>query len=340
MKHAAVMLSVRLMCFAFLFGCLFLPSRIIAQTGNHSAPAEEPKPTPTSGVSANYPLGPGDQVSIWALGAEEMSDRPVRVDPSGYLNLPLIGRVRAGGLTAAQLQKELEVALRSQVKNPEVVVNVTEVRSQPVSVLGALNKPGIYQLQGNKTLAELLSMAGGPRTEAGNVINIQRRVEYGPLPVRGAHPDPTGKFSIGAVSLQSVMDGRSGSIYLAPEDVVTVPASPLVYVIGEVRKPGGFVIGERDKVSVLQALSMAEGLDKFAVASKARLLRVSTGEQRDSIPVDLKGILAGKQPDVTMQPDDILVVPNSKARNGLAKIGEVAANAVTGVAIYRVGLGF
>ena len=305
-----------------------------------AAPVSAPANSDSAKPGDNFPLGPGDQVSIWALGAEELSDHPARIDSSGYLNLPLVGPIRASGLTARQLKSELETALRPEVRKPLVVVNVTEFASRPVSVLGAVNKPGVYQLQGRKTLSEVLSMAQGPRTDAGGVIHVKRRLEYGPLPLPNAHDDATGQFSVGDVSLRAVLQGQAGSLYLAPEDVVAIPTSPLVYVIGDVRKPGGFVMGDRANVSILQALSMAEGFGRYASTRKARLLRANGSSTRTQIPVDLASIIAGKKPDVMMRPDDILVVPNNNTKTALAKVGEVAAGAVTGVAIYRVGLGF
>lgn len=335
-------------------GCLITSRSVVAAllcvvpAAAQSAPAA---PTSTAAPAAeanshgaapasNFPLGPGDQVSIWALGAEELSDHPARIDSSGYLNLPLVGPIRASGLTVNQLKSELETALRPEVRKPLVVVNVTEFASRPVSVLGAVNKPGVYQLQGQKTLAEVLSMAQGPRTDAGGVIHVKRRLEYGPLPLPNAHNDATQQFSLGDVRLRAVLQGEAGALYLAPDDVVSIPTSPLVYVIGDVRKPGGFVMGDRADVSILQALSMAEGFGRYASARKARLLRANGASPRTEIPVDLASIIAGKKPDIMMRPDDILVVPNNNTKTALAKVGEVAAGAVTGVAIYRAGLSF
>ncbi len=112
-------------------------------------------------VPLAYVLGPGDEVALWALGAEEISAHPIRVDPSGFIDVPLIGHFQAGGLTVEQLREELTRRLQAQIRRPQVSISITEFRSQPVSVLGAVNKPGTYQLQGQKTLLEALSLAEG-----------------------------------------------------------------------------------------------------------------------------------------------------------------------------------
>ena len=122
---------------------------------------------PISDAPASYVLGPDDQITLLASDAEEISGKPMRIDMKGNLNLPLAGRVHAAGLTAEQLEAELEGKLKRYVKDPDVVVSITEFRSQPISVLGAVAKPGIHQLEGRKTLFEVLSLAGGLRDDAG-----------------------------------------------------------------------------------------------------------------------------------------------------------------------------
>src|SRR5882672_7496896 len=112
-------------------------------------------------------LGPNDQISIRALDAEEISDKTYRVSGSGDLTLPMIGTLRAAGLTVGQLESDVAAALRKYIRNPKVAISVTEFHSQPVSVIGAVTTPGIVQLQGKKTLVEVLSMAGGLRNDSG-----------------------------------------------------------------------------------------------------------------------------------------------------------------------------
>ncbi len=125
--------------------------------------AAETATLPDSG----YVLGPDDQIVIHAIDAPEISDKPVLIGTNGNITLPLIGRVQAGGLTVEQLETELNTRLKKYVQDPQVSVTVAEFRSQPVSVFGAVTKPGVIQLRGRKTLYEVLSMAGGPARDRG-----------------------------------------------------------------------------------------------------------------------------------------------------------------------------
>lgn len=283
---------------------------------------------------ATYVLGPGDEVGIWALGAEEISAHPLRVDLNGYLDVPLAGRIRADGLTVEQLRAELVKQLASQIKVPQVTVTVTDLRSQPVSVMGAVNKPGVYQLQGQRTLLEVLSMAEGVKSDAGNSVRISRPLEQGPLPLPGAVADASGRFSIAETGLRSALDSKnpSSALVIKPHDVITVAEGETVYVVGDVIKAGGFPMGQREKISVLQALSLAQGLGPAAKPSAARILRESTdGSARNDIPIDVRRILDGKASDVQLQASDILFIPDSAG-----KIAALRAVQAMGLVIGRV----
>jgi polysaccharide export outer membrane protein len=285
-----------------------------------------------------YVLGAGDVVTIRALDADEISDKPIRLGANGFITLPLVGRVRAGGLTTEQLEAALAMRLKPLIRNPEVSVSVVEQRSQPVSIIGAVSAPGVQQLQGRKTLVEMLSLAGGVRQDAGHAIMITRRVQWGPIPVPGAALDPTGRFSTAEVNLKEILEARNpaGNIQIMPDDVISVPRAEMVYVIGEVKKSGGFTIGERESLSVLQALALAEGLNMTAAPQNARILRVdASAPKRTEISVDLRRILAGKENDVRLEPDDILFIPGSKSKNVAIRSLEAAVQIGTGIAIYR-----
>lgn len=295
------------------------------------ASAQEPAQSPT------YTLGPDDQVAIHVLDAEEISENPFRIDMRGNINVPLAGRVHASGLSVEQLEAALTARLKDYLQEPVVTVSVSEFRSHPVSVLGAVNNPGVHQIRGRKTLFEVISEAGGLKNEAGNAIKITRRKEFGPIPLAGATPDPSGEFSVAEISVKSVMEARNPkeNIQVEPNDVISVPRAELVYVIGAVKRAGGFVLSEREQISVLQALSMAEGLDRVAAASNARILRAAGGVNRTEIPVDVRQILTGKTRDVPMQANDILFIPTSAAKSAGLRGLEAIIQLGTGVAIYR-----
>jgi polysaccharide export outer membrane protein len=216
---------------------------------------------------------------------------------------------------------------------------VTEFRSQPVSVIGAVRNPGVQQVQGQKTLLEMLSLAGGlDNATAGSTLKITRRLEWGPIPLPSAINDPTNQFSIAQVSVKSLLEASKPeeNIPVKPYDVISVPRGETVYVIGEVLKAGGFLLNDSEQVTVLQALSMAGGLDKMAQPQHARILRRVPGpSSRTEIAVDLNKILNGKTTDVRMQAEDILFVPNSVPKRAALRAIEAAIQTGTGLIIFR-----
>ena len=147
-----------------------------------ATPGETAKPRTSDSVApTTYTLGPDDQITIHAIDVEEIGDKPVRIDTRGFINLPLVGHVQAAGLTIDTLELEIADRLKKYVNTPDVSVSLVELRSQPISVLGQVQTPGVHQLQGQKTLFEVLSLAGGLRPDAGNLVKITRRMEWGPF---------------------------------------------------------------------------------------------------------------------------------------------------------------
>jgi polysaccharide export outer membrane protein len=210
------------------------------------------------------------------------------------------------------------------------------MRSQPASILGAVNAPGVHQVEGHKTLLEMISMAGGTRADAGYSIRITRQIEWGCIPLPGATQDASGRFSIAQVNLQDIMEAKTPeeNVQIFPHDVVSVPKAELVYVTGAVKKSGGFILGEHQSMSVLQAISMAEGLGQAPDTKHAKIVRTSA-DQRVEIAVDLKSILQGKAKDVPMQGSDILFVPDNTGKRVALRIMEAAIQTGTGLAIYH-----
>jgi polysaccharide export outer membrane protein len=306
-------------------GCLFglLLSAILLHADQQAVPDRQSAervagPPAKDVVETGYVLGGGDQISVWVLGVDEIGEKPLRIDPQGSIDLPLVGRVRVGGMTLDEARNAIAASFQRHVRNPKVSLNVVDYHSQPVSVLGAVNNPGLLQLQGGKTLAEIISMAGGIRPDAGYTVRITRREQWGALPLPTAKPDSTGKFSVADVGLKALLDARDPALNIPvkPYDVISIPRAQLVYVIGEVTKAGGFALNERESVSVLQALSLAGGLSRTAKASDARILRGSGDSGRQDIPVNVQRILDGKAPDLPLQSDDLLYIPSSAAKRG------------------------
>ena len=287
--------------------------------------------------TSTYVLGPDDQIKIWALGLEQLSDKNVRVEPNGDIDLPIYGKIRAEGLTLDQLKAELVKRFSQDVLNPEVSIEIVEFGSQPVSVMGSVNRPGIVQLHGHKTLLEVVSMAEGMRPDAGPRINISRPVQYGEIPLPNAKNDPSGRFSVADVVVKDLLEGKNpaANILISPHDTITVPRAEAVYVMGAVHKPGEVPLKDNVGISVLQALASAEGLGATPAPGNARIVRLVPGtSERKEIPVDLTKVQAGSAEDLTMRPNDILVVPTSGPKKAAARAVEAAIQTVTGIAIW------
>lgn len=271
-----------------------------------------------AGTPAGYVLGPGDQVALFVEDLpDEFANKTFRIDTSGVLSIPMIGHIHAAGLTTEGLEREAEGRLTHILKNPEVAVSLSAFGSEPVSILGAVNNPGIRQLEGHKTLFEALSAAGGLRSDAGYQVNITRNLKWGRIPLPQAKVDSTGESSIATVKLSDLINATNPAenIAIFPGDAISVPRAQLVYAVGSVVRAGGFPLNERSSISALQVVSLAEGLQKTAASTRAMILRAEPGSSnRIRIPVDLKKLLAGKLADVQLEPDDILFVPNSNMK--------------------------
>jgi polysaccharide biosynthesis/export protein len=311
-----------------------------AASGNPSAAAPASKDDATGGAGgevANYVLGPGDRVSLLVRDLDDFADQTFSVDMHGDINLPLAGRFHVAGLTVNQFEQQTGDRLKKYVRNPEVVASIAEYHSQSISVIGAVNAPGVHQLQGHKTLFEVLSLSGGLRSDAGSAINLTRNLRWGAIPLPDAKNDSSGQFSIASVKVSNTMTASdpSENIIIMPGDVIAVPKGQVVYAVGSVVRPGGFLLGEHDSLSSLQVLSLAEGFDKVAAPSKARILRAVPGSpNRTEIPIDLKQLMAGKAPDVPLRADDILFVPNSAAKSITKRTLDAAVQITTGLIIY------
>jgi polysaccharide export outer membrane protein len=285
-----------------------------------------------------YVLGSGDEVNVYVSNVAELNGgRNYRIDPQGDIDIPLAGRLRAAGRTVAETKADIIERLKQYVYEPQVSVDVQAFRSQPVSVIGAVNEPGVHQLEGQKTLLEVLSMAKGLRSDASDSVHVTRRLEWGTIPLADAHLDTSGKFYVANLNLKGLIDGRNPgeNIQVKPNDVISIPTADLVYVVGAVNRPGGFVLNERKSMSVLQALSLAGGLSKEAAAQKSRILRSNGSDKPLEVPLNVKDILKGKSNDLGLRGSDILFIPDSTAKTVMSKVAEAALQAATGAAIYR-----
>ncbi|MGH9864594.1 MAG: polysaccharide biosynthesis/export family protein, partial [Candidatus Acidiferrales bacterium] len=287
--------------------------------------------------AADYRIGAEDLIEISVYGAPDL-DRTVRVPEDGWISVPLAGDVEAMGSTTRELEVKVESLLRlNYMTDPHVSVFLREVQSHPVSVFGAVEKPGVFQVRGAKSLIEVLSMAQGLADDAGDSVIVMRHggltspVAAGssdPQPVAATDPprefakqgpfngraEGTSDAEFVKINLKDLLGSGDAryNVTVYPGDVVKVPLAGVVYVVGEVKKPGGFVLKTNENISVLQAVALAEGLTHTSAAKHARIIRTdkATGE-RSEVPIDLGRILAGKVADPLLRPKDIVFVPNS-----------------------------
>jgi polysaccharide export outer membrane protein len=209
-----------------------------------------------------YVLGPDDALRISVLEAPESSTERMLIDSEGQITLPMTGRFQAAGLPVRDLEDEVRRRFTPYIHEPHVSVSLVAPRAQTVSVIGAVGKPGVHSIRGPTPLVEVLSLAGGLREDAGHRIKISRTTA-GPLPpfVEGSD-----NASVAEVDVKAIMEASNPaqSIMVLPHDVVSVPRAEMVYVIGAVERSGGFVLEEREQISVIQALSLAGGTTGIA----------------------------------------------------------------------------
>jgi polysaccharide export outer membrane protein len=325
----------------------FLPMTVIVSVGLACFPETTTAGDEASSVETSlgeYLLGAQDQLAIRVADLEETPNAPLRIDPAGNIDLPLIGPIHAAGLTISELRTQLREKFRKYVLDPVVNVTVVEFHSQPVTVVGSVHSPGVHQIEGPKRLLEVISIAGGLKDDAGSKVTITRELSSGPLPLADARTDVGGRFSVGEIELAGLISGRNPSknIIIRPHDVVSVTAAELIYVLGEVKKPGGFTLPHSHAtVSALEAVAMANGLEKTARPKHARILRVvGDGKNRATLRTDLSRIIDGKSPDVPLQANDILLIPNNIPRAAAVRGIEAAIQMGTGILIYRGLTGF
>ncbi len=275
-------------------------------------------------IRPDYVLGPNDQMLIRVPQSDEINEKPFRIASDGFIDLPLAGRVKAEGLTVQALEAEVTNRLREYIRQPLVSITVTQFRSEPVFFVGDFKAPGIYPLQGRRTLVEMLTAVGGTQPNASQRIKVTRRAEYGPIPSPNAIVDPARKVSTLEVSLDSLTQeiNPAEDIVLQSYDVVSVERAERIYVSGEVAKVSAIELGDRSSISVAQALTEAGGFTQFAIRDKVRVLRPVLGtNRRAEINIDLKRVFEGKDVDFPLQPNDVVFVARDTRRSVLVPVG-------------------
>ncbi len=286
----------------------------------------------------DYIIGIDDKIVIRIVDLPDVPDKPFRVNPSGFVDLPLLGPVRAAGLTPEQFKEAVGVAAKKYMSDPDISVNVAEYQSQMVTVVGAVTNPGSHPLAGPKRLLEVLSDAGGLRPDAGATIKITRESKWGTIPLPDVRMDLSGEFSVAELNSDKLMNAGipRDNIYVRPHDVISVSKAELIYVLGQVKRAGGFPLTSQTNMSVVKALSLAEGWQPNASPKKSILLRPSLdGGPKTEIAVNFDAILHGKSPDIDMRANDVLYIPNNVPHSIAVRSAEALLQMGTGIAVWR-----
>jgi polysaccharide export outer membrane protein len=317
-----------------------------------AALAQQPAPAESGANLPARPLGSEDLVSINVYGAPELT-RSVRVSAEGFLRLPMLDRpVQVAGAMPAQVEQRIAAALVEEhvLIDPAVTVTIAEYHSRPISVAGAVRQPLTFPVYGKITLLEALARAQGLSAEAGGEILVTRpRLSSGEPPsgeMPSGEPAPVER-----VPVKGLIDAADPALNLtlAGGEEIRVPQLGRIFVVGNVRRPGGFPAGDGSGLTVLKAVALAEGLAPFST-KQAYIYRrperspPAAGRLESAPPqeilVELRKIMDRKSPDVALGPDDILYIPDSrKARNtanALEKVLGFVAGTASGALILSV----
>ncbi len=308
-KSKAIVLSL------FVFVSIWQCRLLFGQTASQEAQI------PQSAQSPSIAIGPGDLLSVVVFDTPELSTS-VRVSQDGEVNLPVLGRIHLAGMNTIDAARKIEQELRTRrlLLEPHVTVFIAEYASQGATVMGEVRTPGVYPTLGTRRLLDMISVAGGLQPTAGKTASIIHR------------DDPQHPVNITLQSHPGALSAQENPVIL-PGDTIVVAKAGIVYVIGDVLKPGGFLIDNNTPISVMQSLSLAGGWDKTAALSKVKLIR-KTPEGREEVDLDLKHVTNGSQADLKVTDGDIIFVPSSVGKTMAYRGVEAAISTATGIATY------
>jgi polysaccharide export outer membrane protein len=287
-------------------------------------------------ATRNYRIGPEDLLEI-SVYEDEKLNKTVRVSSEGDISLPLLGVLKVEGLTAVQLEREIRDLLSEKLyQNPHVSVFIKEYRGQRISVIGAVEKPGIYDVIGQKTVLESLALAGGLKEDAGQLLFLIRPPSSDMTNPEKADSSGESMPETLVIDLEELLvkGNLSLNLPLKHGDVINIPVSGKVFVGGEVNRPGGFYLKGK-RMTVSQAIAMAEGLKPKANASGTMIFRYGEGDEEEVFSVDVNAIHKGESRDVYLRENDIVIIPQSGAKAFLIELRET----VRGIFGFGLSLG-
>jgi polysaccharide biosynthesis/export protein len=335
---------MRLLAMPFkTFGFVLVAGLLVCVDGAMAQPAANPTPVLDPQVGgADYEVGPGDELGIKVVGVREF-DQSVRVSNSGRIRVPYVGIVFAAGMTVVELEREIAQKIRDHelVNEPVVRVQVAQQRARPAFIVGEVTTPGQFVITGDMYLLELITRAGGltPGADATGLLyrrgtpkpSVTARVSAGDTPLDEPAPPPPppvdpvpsdeGRSDEGQVIPINLDELREGTnpelnIPLQGGDVFYIPRrqSRTFYIIGDVGLPGAYNMPRRGDVTATQAIIYAGGPMLTAKNRSGFLMRHDASGVRQAIPVDFPAIVKGEKPDIPVQTNDIIFIPNSPVK--------------------------
>jgi polysaccharide export outer membrane protein len=285
----------------------------------------------------DYKIGPQDLLEISVFEVEKLN-KTVRVSSQGNINLPLLGILRVKGLTAEELEKEIKSLLAEKyIQDPQINVLIKEFRNQRISVMGAVKNPGVFDVTGPKTILDVLSIAGGLRDDAGQLLFLIRppQLEENPKEEKGADEKKPETFVIDLEAL--LIEGNlSINFPLLHGDVINIPIAGKVFVGGEVKSPGGFM--KAKKMTLSQAIVLAGGVKPEANGSETRIIRYSEkGTEKEILTVNVYAIQKGRDEDPSLKENDIIIVPTSGVKTVLIGVKDTF-RAAFGIGRFSLGM--
>jgi len=323
----ALVCSTILLCATSVAQTMAEPQAVApVEPANTSAnPANEPKAPADPPIvdRARIRIGPGDLLDVSIYGISDFHQE-ARVNDIGSASLPLIGDVHVGGATVEEAQGVISQSLvqGGYFRDPHVIVVIKDFASQGVSVLGEVAHPGVYPMIGTRRFYDLVSAAGGFSAKAGKLVTITHRDQPTDPERITLSDDPTAS--------------AANNVQIFPGDTVIVSKAGIVYVVGDVHRPGGFVMENNEHMTVLEAIALAEGTNRTAALGSARILRRNPSGRPTEVKIPLKQIMAAKSDDIDLSPEDILFIPGSAAKSAFSRGAEGVFQVATGLAIYGV----
>ncbi len=293
--------------------------RLMAQTPATTRTPQPATDTPSSQrllANSNIKLGIGDLIEIAVFGVPDLSIK-TRISGSGDIYFPLIDYVHVADLTTDEAQELIQKRLDDGgfVRGPHVSIFVDESASQAITLVGEVTRPGPYPAIGDRRLFDLISAAGGLTDKAGRAVTIEHR----------------GGEKVELQLSSNLTEDTQNNVDVFPGDTIIVSRAGIVYVVGDVQRPSGFLM-EDNAITVLKALALAGGGTRTSALHKTKILR-TTANGIQQIPIDLKKVLYAKAPDIAMVRGDVLFIPGSGAKAAAYRTADAAMSLSTALAV-------